>query len=132
MKMGRITREVDVDGHTFRAMFDTGSKNSYVLSAVADAAGGRVPMPVRGVAIGGRPHTLREMCLLRATIDGYPVEADAYVIDALGHDDAGRPIDILIGALLMQKWCIRPVPDEERLDWTHYPHEFEEFFASAG
>ena len=129
--MGRITRQVEVGGQTFHAMFDTGSKNTYVLAAVADAAHSRVPMPTRGVAIGGRPHTLRELCLLRATIDGYAVDGDAYVIDALGHDDAGRPIDILVGALLMQKWCIRPVPDEERLDWTYYPFAFHEFLGTS-
>ena len=128
--MGRITREIDVGGKGFLAMFDTGSKNTYVLPAVGDATGGRVAIQPRGVAIGGRPHTLRELCLLRATIDGYSIEGDAYVIDALGHDDHGRPIDILVGALLMQRWCIRPVPDEERLDWTYYPFAFNEFSAS--
>ena len=128
--MGRITREVDVGGQRFRAMFDTGSKNTYVLSAVADATQSRVPVQARGVTLGGRPHTLREACLLRATIEGHAIEDDAYVIDALGHDDQGRPIDILVGALLMQKWCIRPVPDEERLDWTHYPSVFNEFIGS--
>ena len=125
--MGRITREMDVGGQRFLAMFDTGSKNTYVLSAVADAAGGRVSMPPRGVALGGRPHTLREMCLLRATVEGYGVEGDAYVIDALGRDDQGRAIEILVGALMMQKWCIRLIPDEERLDWTYYPFAFNEF-----
>jgi len=128
--MGRITREVDVGGRPFRAMFDTGSKNTYVLAAVADAAGSRVAVQPRGVALGGRPHTLSEMCLVRATIEGYAIEGDAYVIDVLGHDDQGLPIDILVGALLMQKWCIRPVPDEERLDWTHYPYLFNEFSGS--
>jgi hypothetical protein len=27
----------------------------------------------------------------------------------------------------MQRWGIRPVPDEERLDMTHYPEEFVEY-----
>jgi hypothetical protein len=132
MNMGRITREIEVGGHRFWAMFDTGSKNTYVLPAVADAAGGRTPIPPRGVALGGRPHSLTEACYLKAIIDGHSVEDDAYLIDGLGHDDAGRPIDILVGALLMQKWCIRLVPDEERLDWTYYPYAFQEFAGSPG
>ena len=127
--MGRITREIDVGGRRFWTMFDTGSKNTYVLSAVADAAGGRTPVQPRGVGLGGRAHSLTEGCYLKAIIEGHSVEGDAYVIDALGHDDHGRPIDVLIGALLMQKWCIRLVPDEERLDFTYYPHEFQEFAA---
>jgi hypothetical protein len=32
-----------------------------------------------------------------------------------------------VGKLAMQQWGIRPVPDEERLDLTHYPKEFVEF-----
>jgi hypothetical protein len=27
----------------------------------------------------------------------------------------------------MQKWSIRPIYDEERLDMAHYPREFIEF-----
>lgn len=77
--MGRITREIEVGGRTFWAMFDTGSKNSYVLSDVADAAGTRTPIPPRGVALGGRPHSLTEGCYLKAVIDGHPVDGDAYL-----------------------------------------------------
>jgi hypothetical protein len=29
--------------------------------------------------------------------------------------------------LAMQQWGIRPVPDEECLDLSHYPEEFVEF-----
>ncbi|MBM3301809.1 MAG: hypothetical protein FJY85_17895, partial [Deltaproteobacteria bacterium] len=41
-------------------------------------------------------------------------------------DDDGCPIDILLGALAMQKWGIRLIPEEERLDLSHYPEEFTE------
>ena len=41
----------------------------------------------------------------------------------------------LFGALAMRPWGIGPVPDEERLDLSHYPDEFvaeytEDFQAS--
>jgi hypothetical protein len=39
----------------------------------------------------------------------------------------GTPIEILFGALAMQQWGIRPVPDEEKLDLLAYPEEFLEF-----
>lgn len=49
------------------------------------------------------------------------------MIEDIGRDENGRTIEILFGALAMQQWGIRPVPDEERLDLTHYPDEFVEF-----
>ena len=49
------------------------------------------------------------------------------VIDEIGKDEEGTSIDILFGALAMQQWGIRPIPDEEKLDLTHYPEEFLEF-----
>ena len=49
------------------------------------------------------------------------------VIDEIGKDEDGKPIEILFGALAMQQWGIRPVPDQEKLDMSHYPEEFVEF-----
>ena len=49
------------------------------------------------------------------------------VIDEIGEDDDGKSIDVLFGALAMQQWGIRPIPDEERLDMSHYPTELVEF-----
>lgn len=62
-----------------------------------------------------------------AKIEGYPVSTLAMMIDDVGEDDEGKPIDILFGALAMKNWGIRVVPDEERLDLTHYPKEFVEY-----
>ncbi len=49
------------------------------------------------------------------------------VLDDIGKDEEGNPIDILFGALAMQQWGIRPVPDQEKLDLSHYSEEFQEF-----
>ena len=49
------------------------------------------------------------------------------MLDEIGKDENGRPIEILFGALAMQQWGIRPVPDEEKLDLSHYSDEFVEF-----
>jgi hypothetical protein len=43
----------------------------------------------------------------------------------------GKPIEILFGALAMKQWGIRPVPDEEKLDLSHYPNEFAERSSDA-
>lgn len=49
------------------------------------------------------------------------------VIDRIGTDEEGKPIEILFGALAMQQWGIRLVPETETLDLSHYPSEFLEF-----
>jgi hypothetical protein len=54
-------------------------------------------------------------------------EPHALVIDEIGKDEDGKPIEIFFGALAMEQWGIRPIPDEERLDLTHYPDKFVEF-----
>lgn len=125
--MGRIRREIRVDGSTFWALFDSGSRNTYVLPSVAALLATRpLPQP-RDVALGGRKHVLDRASLLVATVEGRSIDTDAYVIDTLGPDEDGRPIEILLGALAMQKWGIRLAPDEERLDWSHYSTAFVEF-----
>jgi hypothetical protein len=49
------------------------------------------------------------------------------VVESIGSDEDGKPIEVLFGALAMQQWGIRPVPDEERLDLSHYPEELVEY-----
>lgn len=49
------------------------------------------------------------------------------VLDSIGHDEDGKPIEVLFGALAMQQWGMRPVPDLEKLDMSHYSSEFTEF-----
>jgi hypothetical protein len=39
----------------------------------------------------------------------------------------GRLCWTLFDTGAMQQWGIRPIPDEERLDLSHYPEEFVEF-----
>ena len=82
----------------------------------------------RKVALGGRDHALKKVCYLFAKVEGLLVEFDAYVLDEIGNDEDGKPIEVLFGALAMQKWGIHPIPEKEALDLTHYPKEFVEFF----
>ena len=65
--------------------------------------------------------------VLEAEIQGHRISTHAWVINEIGKDEDGASIEILFGALAMQQWGIRPVPDEERLDLSHYPEEFVEF-----
>ncbi len=49
------------------------------------------------------------------------------VIDEIGTDEDGCRIEILFGTIAMEQWGIRPVPEEGRLDLSHYPEESVEF-----
>jgi hypothetical protein len=85
-----------------------------------------MPHAVR-TALGGEIKETSTATVLQAEIEGHPISTHALVLETIGKDEDGKAIEILFGALAMQQWGIRPVPDEERLDLTHYPEEFVEF-----
>jgi hypothetical protein len=125
--MGRIRRPISVRGNKYWTLFDSGARNTYVIPAVAQHGEvANLPMP-RSTALGGKTHQVTQTCLLFADIDGHPVDTHASVIDEIGKDEDGRPIDILFGALAMQEWGIRLDVPNERLDLTHYSRDFVEF-----
>jgi len=78
-------------------------------------------------ALGGGIKETNTEAHLHAEIQGHQISTYALVVEDIGKDEEGIAIEILFGALAMQQWGIRPVPDEERLDLTHYPEEFVEF-----
>jgi len=118
---------IQIDGQTCWTLFDTGARNTYVVPSVARILK-KSPTadPVR-TALGGAIRESNTAALLEATIQGRPISTHALVIDEIGKDEDGKPIEVLFGALAMQQWGIRPIPDEDRLDLTHYPEEFIEF-----
>ena len=125
--MGRVRELIAVDGKQCWTLFDTGARNTYIIPAVADVLiTSETPRPIR-TALGGSVKETTRTALLQAEIEGHPISTHAMVVNEIGKDEDGRPIEILFGALAMQQWGIRPVPDEERLDLTHYPEEFVEF-----
>ena len=69
-------------------------------------------------------------CLLTRLVDGLSIRVQARILPEIGSDEQGKKIEVLFGALAMQEWGITPVPKEERLDMTHYPRVFVEFFQS--
>jgi hypothetical protein len=127
MKMGRIRQMIKVDGCQFWTLFDTGARNSYVVPAVAQMLTTcKAPHSFRA-ALGGQVKQADTTALLQAEIEGRPISTHAMVVDQIGTDEDGKAIEILFGALAMQQWGIRPVPDQETLDLSHYPEEFVEF-----
>jgi len=125
--MGRVRQAIEVDGRQCWTLFDTGARNTYVTEAVAQLlATSTTPQPIR-TALGGAVRETRTAALLEGRVQGRPISTHALVLDQIGFDEEGNRIEILFGALAMQQWGIRPVPDEERLDLSHYPQEFTEF-----
>jgi hypothetical protein len=125
--VGRVRQIITVDGRECWTLFDTGARNTYVVQDVADTLPTwHMPRPMR-TALGGYVREIAMSALLGAEIEGRLVSVNAMVVDEIGRDEDDRRIEVLLGALDMQHWGIRPVPDEERLDLTHYPEEFVEF-----
>ena len=125
--MGRVRRAIKIDGRECWTLFDTGARNTYVVSSVAKLLRTDTFSPPFRSAIGGKVKQADMSALLEAEVEGKRISAHAMVVDELGRDEDGKPIEVLFGALAMQQWGIRPIPDEERLDLSHYPEEFLEF-----
>src|SRR5437899_424026 len=125
--MGRVRENIDVKGHQFWTLFDTGARNTYVVPGVAALlATSPMPEPFRP-SLGGKVHEEKQAAVLDAEIQGCKISTHAMVLDEIGKDENGKPIEVLFGALAMQQWGIRPIPDKEELDMSHYSKDFLEF-----
>jgi hypothetical protein len=125
--MGRVREHIQINGKKCWTLFDTGARNTYIVPKVAAlAVTKKLSKPFRS-ALGGSVKKATTGAFLEAQVQGHKVFTHAMVIDEIGQGEDGKPIEVLFGALAMQQWGIRPVPDEERLDLTHYPKEFVEF-----
>src|SRR6266571_1655773 len=125
--MGRIRQMIAVDGRKCWTLFDSGARNTYVIPSVAEVLKtSATPRTIR-TALGGTIKETNRAALLEGEIQGHAISTHALVIEDIGKDEDGKPIEILFGALAMQQWGIRLVPAEEKLDLTHYPEEFVEF-----
>ncbi len=125
--MGRIRQTIKVDGQECSTPFDTDARNTYVIPSVAKALRTEpTPRTIR-MALGGGIKETNTEAHLHAEIQDHQISTYALVVENIGKDEEGKPIEILFGALAMQQWGIRPIPDEKRLDLSHYPEEFVEF-----
>ena len=125
--MGRVREVIRVDGRECWTLFDTGARNTYVVPAVAELlVTTETPHPFHP-RLGGSVKEVKRTALLEAEVEGRFISTHAMVLDEIGTDEDGRRVEILFGALAMQQWGIRPLPDEERLDLSHYSDVFVEF-----
>ncbi len=125
--MGRIRQMTRVKGRDCWTLFDSGARNTYVTPNVASLLNTeKIDKPFRS-ALGGKVREVREAAVLQAEVEGRPIVTQAVVVDDIGKDEEGKPLEILFGALAMQQWGIRLIPEQEKLDLTHFPDEFVEF-----
>ena len=118
---------IAVDGRRCWTLFDSGARNTYVTPSVAELLKtSPTPRTIR-TALGGAVKETNTEAFLHAEIEGHRVSTHALVINDIGNDEDGKPIEIQFGALAMQQWGIRLIPSEEKLDLSHYPEEFVEF-----
>lgn len=127
MTMGRIRQAIAVDGRQCWTLFDSGARNTYVVPSVAEILTTSATPRVIRTALGGTVREANRAALLEGEIEGHPFSTHALVIDEIGNDEDGKPIEILFGALAMHQWGISLNPTEEKLDLSHYPEEFVEF-----
>ena len=125
--MGRIRQAIEVDGSKFWTLFDSGARRTYIVPAVARFLKTSPAPETFRPALGGAVHETNTQAILNARIEGRPISTFAWVIDEIGQDEDGKDIEILFGALAMQEWGIRLIPDEERLDLSRYSKDFVEF-----
>jgi hypothetical protein len=125
--VGRIRTFSKLNGKQLWTLFDSGSRNTYIAKAAAKGLEKKRLRTPANAILGGKTHKINQMCVLSVDIEGHPIDTLARVIDEIGQGEDGRPIDILFGALAMQEWGIRLDLPAEKLDWTHYTREFQEF-----
>ena len=125
--MGRIRQMIAVDGRKCWTHFDSGARNTYVTAEVGELLQTTPTPRVIHTAFGGSIKETSTAAVLNANIEGHPISTYALVVENIGRDEDGKPIEILFGALAMQQWGIKLNPPEEKLDLTNYPDEFVEF-----
>lgn len=125
--MGRIRQMIDVRGRASWTLFDSGARNTYIVPEVAAKLVLTDNLRPFRTSLGGSVKEASKSAVLEAEVEGLPIATHALVLDQIGEDEDGKPIEVLFGALAMQQWGIRLIPEHEQLDMSHYPKEFVEF-----
>jgi len=125
--MGRIVKEIEIEGKPGIALFDTGSIHTYIRSRLLlDVPKRTIRKPYK-VAPGGTQIEVRELCVALGKIEGLEFDAEAVPLDEIGRAD-GCELDAIIGALTMEKWEIKIDPAKQQLDLEGLRRrEFTEF-----
>jgi len=130
--MGRIAKQIEIEGKPAIALFDTGAVHTHIQSRLLlDVPKRTVTRPYR-VALGGKEIQVEDLYVALGKIEGLEFDAEAVPIEEIGRAD-GRQLDAIIGALTMEKWKIRLDPKKQEIDLDGLRRrEFTEFPERAG
>jgi len=110
------------------ALFDTGAVLTYVREHLLTFVPRKPAVEPFRVALGGRSIEVRELCLVGGRIEGLAFDTDAVPVQELGRAD-GHELDVIIGALAMERWEIKLDPRTGTLDLEGLRRrEFTEFW----
>lgn len=125
--MGRTYDTIISDNRSLHALFDTGAVHNYVTKKAARGLSiSRLPEPFT-VGIGGERKSIQEACFVYGELQGRRLFCWGLVVEELGLDEQNEEIDMLFGAIEMQRWNIKINPGEERLDLSGFREEFIEY-----
>ena len=113
----RIIRDIVIDGKELKALFDTGSANTYILEKFISLTEVKPLKHPFHVGLGGDRKDINRICVFEGEIEGLGFSSEAYIIDALGTID-GVELDAIIGARTMEGWEIKLDPKTGDLDLT--------------
>ena|SRR4030043_1536327 len=116
--MGRIVKDILVEGKTKKAIFDSGSVVSYVTEKALPKSAVCINIPPITSRVAGSTHQLTRRCFIPSKLDGKDFEFDAFVINELGkvQEKGDIELDFLIGAATMEEWAININPKEQTVD----------------
>ncbi len=113
--MARIVKSIEVEGQQAVALFNTGAILTYVRESFLSSAPRKPTTEPFRVALGGRSIKVQELCLVGGRIEGLAFDTDAVPVQELGRAD-GHELDVIIGALTMERWEIKLDPRAGTLD----------------
>jgi hypothetical protein len=123
----RTVKEIEIEGKTAVALFDTGSQHTYVALRLLESTPIRPLRRPYKVTLGGKVIDVNVHCLVDGAIDGLEFMTSVVPVDNVGKVD-GKEVDVIIGALTMEEWEIIPNPKEGTLDLSGLKRrEFTEF-----
>lgn len=116
--MGRIVKDIIVDGKIRQAIFDSGSVVSYVTEKALPESAVCINVSPITSRVAGSTHQLTKRCFIPSKLDGKDFDFDAFVIDKLGkvQEKGDVDLDFLIGAATMEEWSISINPKEQTVD----------------
>ena len=116
--MGRIIRDIKINGKVRKAIFDTGSVQSFITENALPEDAVCIPIKPITARIAGSNHELKKRCLIPSKLENNSFEFDAFLIDNLGkmQEKGDIDIDIVIGATTMEEWAINLNPKKQTID----------------